>query len=451
MATTLDKLDDAVQHEARRRILDTLGCALQAEFVPTLRAIRGYDLSRTSDGECTIWGTTRRASVQTAALLNGVATRALDLNDAYFGESGLHPSDSIPGILAVSEATDSQWGEVLRSVIIAYESSIDLCDVLTLAEHGWDHVNLIGIGSCLGIAALKSMSAAEIESALAIAILPHAAMRQTRVGTISMWKDCAAADSVRHSVYACELAQAGVLGPNQPFEGRQALLAQLVRGTSSCAELVELVMASDRPSRISDSHMKVWPLGYVAQAAVEAAESLRRRVPSDEIRDVSIFTYGAAVQIMCDDEKWRPTTRGTADHSLPYVVAEMLLRGAVDEASFEPERFLHPETIEFMNTRMTVEESEGLSRRYPNEFPVRVEARLFDGRVVVEEVAVPMGHALRPLSDGQVSDKFHAGADSILGRDRASCVEDMVMSCPSELRISREVLGLTTPDVRVSA
>ena len=67
-----------------------------------------------------------------------------------------------------------------------------LCDAASLRAHGWDHVNYIAIGVAAGAGRMLGLDAERIEHAVSIATVPHAAMRQTRAGELSMWKGAAA-------------------------------------------------------------------------------------------------------------------------------------------------------------------------------------------------------------------------------------------------------------------
>src|SRR5207302_1584705 len=91
--------------------------------------------------------------------------------------------------------------------------------------------------------------------------------------------------------------------------------------------------------KIMECLMKRFPLGQYAQTVVEAALELRPKIGSvDEIEEIRIETVSAAVRLMAGDpEKWEPSTRETADHSMPYTVAVALIHGDVEEQHFDDE------------------------------------------------------------------------------------------------------------------
>ena len=61
------------------------------------------------------------------------------------------------------------------------------------------------------------------------------------------------------------------------------------------------------------------------------------------MKEIRVEAYRTAVDMMGNDpSRWAPTTHETADHSLPYTIAIAFLDGAVNESSFESERFTEP-------------------------------------------------------------------------------------------------------------
>src|SRR5579883_2879139 len=169
-------------HEAKRRLLDSIGVALAAFTEDSPRAARAYAYDWPASSGATLWGTPWTASVEAAAFANGVAVRYLDFNDTYLSKEPLHPSDCIPALFALAEWRGIPPREFLTAVVTAYEIGVTLCDAASLRAHGWDHVNYLGIAVAAAAARMLGVGPERIEHALAVASVPHAAMRQTRAG-----------------------------------------------------------------------------------------------------------------------------------------------------------------------------------------------------------------------------------------------------------------------------
>src|SRR5258707_3200875 len=126
------------------------------------------------------------------------------------------------------------------------------------------------------------------------------------------------------------------------------------------------------------------------------------------IRSIEIATFRTAVEIIGQDpEKWRPRTRETADHSLPYCTAVALVDGEVTAAQFDEGRFTDPVLLELV-AKTKVHRDAELSKRYPGAIPNRLTLTLADVRTLVNEVEFPRGHAHNPMTDAEVEQKFRA-------------------------------------------
>jgi 2-methylcitrate dehydratase len=159
---------------------------------------------------------------------------------------------------------------------------------------------------------------------------------------------------------------------------------------------------------INRTSIKFWPAEYHSQSAIHAALELRRQIgdPS-QIQSLDIHSFDAAVDIIGKDpEKWRPKTRETADHSLPYCTAVALSDGDVTLDSFSDER-LRDERLLALVAKIRILRDASLTARYPRGIPNRLEAKLADGRTLVAENEFPRGHNQNPMTDSEVEAKFH--------------------------------------------
>ncbi len=423
-----EDLPEPTVHEVKRRVLDSLGVALAAFPEPAPKAARAYAYRWPVPAGATLWGTAFTAPVEAAAFCNGVMVRYLDFNDTYLSKEPLHPSDVIPALWALAEWRGIPAREFFVAVAVAYEVGVTLCDAASLRRWGWDHVNYIGLATAAAAGRLLGLSVEGIEQALSLACVPHAAMRQTRAGELSMWKGAAAANAARNAVFGALLAEAGMTGPYQPFAGEMGFFRQLLGGEGFAEEALGPLQQKRPPRRILDTYIKYWPVEYHAQSAVDAALQLRGEVGDPgRIASVHIATFRAAYEIIAKDpEKWEPKTRETADHSLPYVVLVALLDGRVDRASFSPQRVADPVIRGMLKERTELVEDPELTAGYPDGIPNRVEVRTHDGSTYVREVRYPRGHARNPLSDAEVVEKFRANVAGVLSDRQAERVVQAV-------------------------
>jgi 2-methylcitrate dehydratase len=446
------RLPASVVHEVKRRVLDSLGCAFGAWSAAPCRIARQVAAPVKVSGGATLWGTTQKTLPDLAAFANGGLVRYLDFNDTYLSKEPAHPSDNIAAILAVGETVRSSGKQVIEAIALAYEIHCRLCDAAALRPRGWDHVTYGPFSSALGVSKLLGLSRAQMTQAVNLAGVANVALRQTRVGDMSMWKACAFSNATRNGVFAAILAKHGMSGPAPIFEGEKGFM-RLVSGPLELAGFAAEPSGKQGASfKILDTYIKHYPVEYHAQTAVEAALIVRNELLEAEgekglaaLSEIEIGSYDVAIEIIGrDPEKWHPRTRETADHSFPYCVAVALQDGIVTLRSFGERRLGDPALHALMQKVKVVEQSE-FRNWYPAAMPTRVTARTQGGKEYVKQVDYPLGHPRNPMSDREVEEKFRDLAREKLDRKVAGRLIEFVWN----LERSKDV-GALMPLLRVA-
>ncbi len=386
------------------------------------RARSRADFSAKNGG--TIIGTTHQAPPDWAAFATGCCIRYFDYNDTYLSKEPAHPSDNIAAALAVGESVGANGRELITAIALAYEVQCRFCDAASIRAKGWDHPTYGAFSTALAAAKLMKLDAEKTRHAVNIAGVNCAAFRQARVGELSHWKGVAFANAARHGVYAALLARAGMTGPAPIFEGQMGFEKELGVSLGNVAEVFdktkEAVEGKGPASMIMKTSIKYWPAEYHSQSAIEAAMFLRKEIgdPSN-IQSVRIESHDASVDIIgSEPEKWKPETRETADHSLPYITAIALIDGEVTEKQFQPKRFTDPEIWKFLEN-VTVDRNDELSSLYAKAVANIVHVTLKDGKVLTKRVDYPLGNAFNPVSDKQLEGKFNALVVPEIGEEGA--------------------------------
>ena len=154
-AMRYDDLPAEVVLQAKRLIVDSIGCALGGYTSEPAKIARDIAATVTSSQPATIMGSGQRSSLDMSTFANGVMLRFLDFNDGYTstGESG-HPSDSIAAVLTVADALGRTGKEVITATVLAYEVFCRICDEVDLKPLGFDHVTVGGMASTAAAARL---------------------------------------------------------------------------------------------------------------------------------------------------------------------------------------------------------------------------------------------------------------------------------------------------------
>jgi 2-methylcitrate dehydratase len=282
-------------------------------------------------------------------------------------------------------------------------------------SHRFDHVTIGVMASVAGAAKAMGLSREQTLQALNLSVAANIALYQTRIGDVSLWKGCAFANASRNAVFAAELAALGMTGPAPIFEGPGGFF----RAVSGEPFTLEPFGGHDRPFKILDCTVKKFPLGLYSQTVVAAALQAREQLTSvDDIREVHIETLQTAVNIMAGDaEKWHPTNRETADHSMPYVTAVALKYGTVETRHFSPEYWRDAALLDLVQ-KVKVSASEEANRRAPEAMLSHVEVVTAGGAPVAAEVAYHRGHYKNPMTDEEIEAKFRT-----LARDQLTSAQ----------------------------
>jgi 2-methylcitrate dehydratase len=399
---TYQDLPPEVVHQVKRTLVDTFGCALGAFSAEPSTIARRLASRVTSNMPSRILGTKDDSAPDMAGFANGVMVRYLDCNDSYFSPGGGHPSDMIPAILAVADPLGRDGQTVITAIAVAYEVFCRLSDQVVTGDLGWDQGMFSVIGAACGAGKAMGLDRQVMSHALSLAVVPNLPLGVTRVGELSMWKGCAAACATRAGIFAAQLAQEGMTGPAEPFDGPRGLWDQAVGQPVA----LEQLGGGREPFRITATSFKCFPSQIHTQAPIGLALELHAQVPAEDIAAIRIRSYRSAVRSAATDpQKWDPQTRETADHSIPFLVATAFQDGAVTPASFTPDR-IHSPALRQLMSKMTIEEDAGFTQAFPDELNCWMEITSRSGQSFTAETAYPKGHQQNPLSDAELEAKL---------------------------------------------
>ncbi len=425
-----EDLSKDVVHEVKRRVIDSFGCALGAWNEEPCAIARKVASEFSAKSGSTIIGTSHKAPPDWAAFATGCCIRYFDYNDTYLSKEPAHPSDNLAAVFAVAENVGANGRDAITAAALAYEVQCRLCDAASIRARGWDHPTYGAFSTALASAKLMKLDPEKTRHAVNIAGVNCAAFRQARVGELSHWKGVAFAHAARHGVYAALLARAGMTGPAPIFEGQMGFEKELGVSLGNVAEVFdkkqEAMKGQGPASMILKTSIKYWPAEYHSQSAIEAALFLRKEIGDPaKIQSVRIESHDASVDIIgSEPEKWKPETRETADHSLPYITSIALIDGEVTDKQFQPARFMDPKIWKFLEN-VTVQRNDELSSLYAKAVANIVHVTLKDGRTLTKRVDYPLGNALNPVSDEQLEGKFNALVVPFLGEGRAKKIVDL--------------------------
>jgi 2-methylcitrate dehydratase len=419
-----EDLPEDIVRLTKRTILDTIGCAFGGYAAgPSKIAIKlASDVTAREPTTVLISGT--KTSPDLAVFANGVMIRYLDFNDAFVSltHGAGHPSDTLAALLSAAEVRERGGRDLITATVLSYEVFCKIADVFDYLGNGIDHSTITGMAAVVVAGRLMGLTPEQMVHAVGITVGGNTATRQGRSDALSNWKAFAAADACRKAIFAIELAQNGMTGPGSVFEGTYGFFK--VMGEKPVSQV-----ALGEPYGIRRAFTKRFPLGQfsqtVAQAAVEA-RSFAKEV--DDIEAVNISVSHSAIKIMADGpDKWHPQTHETADHSIPYAAALVLMYGNIAPEYYE-DPYLHDARLLDLVSRVKCLPSEQADRMEQEFNLCELEVVLKSGARKTFRVEYHRGHFKNPMTDAEMEEKFRLMAQKQLPPDRLDNLLRMLRS-----------------------
>jgi 2-methylcitrate dehydratase len=387
------------------RVLDALGCAIGALDAPLMAQLRGTMYELGGKALATAIGNGKTA-LDRAAFYNSALVRYLDFNDSFLAKNETcHPSDNLGAVLAASEYAGASGKEFLTALAVAYQVQCRLCEAAPVRAKGFDHTTQGAYALAAGVSKALGLTREQTANAIAISGTANNALRVTRTGRLSNWKGLAYANTALSVVHTCILAQAGVTGPLEVFEGTKGF-KQAIAGDFS------VNWAKEDLEAVRRTMVKKYNSEMHSQSAVEGMIELRERhhIQADTVESIEVEIFEVGYNIIGggeEGERKEVVTKEDADHSLPYILAVALLDGEVGPSQYTAERITR-EDAQTLLRKIRVRPNASFSARFPDDMSVKIQINIRDGRRIETEKHDYEGFPTRPMSWQKVVGKFES-------------------------------------------
>jgi len=441
---TFDDLDHDAVHEAKRYLLDSVGCALGGYQQHDVHLYLEVMKECAAPGPGTVIGTGQRLDVASAAMLNALMVRVMDYNDIYWKQDPSHPSDLIPAAMACGERAERSGKDLIVGIVLGHEFEMRLCEAAFpgIRERGWHHATLTGLVSPIVAARLLGLDAEKMQHAIGISGSHTATMGAVTAGILTMMKNTVDPMATQSGVVAALLAEQGYTGPEHVIDGKEGLVH--VMGPEWNLEV--LLDGLGDGFRITRCGMKAFPTEALTHAPISCTLDLVKEhdLTPDAIARVHIRSLARAADILADETKYDPRSKETADHSLPYVIAAAIVDRQVTPLQFTDEKIMDP-TIRAQLRKVEVVADPEIEKRFPELQRVVVRIDTTDGRSVEKTIDYPRGDPRNPLPDDEVEEKFHALAGPVMAPDRRRALADAIWTLEKQPSITT-LMGLMRAD-----
>jgi 2-methylcitrate dehydratase PrpD len=411
--TRFEDLPPALVEQAKRHILDTFGATLAGAGSDVAKQARQVFEGET--GNTPVWGTDWHVGAAQAAMLNGIAAHALELDDT----GGCDHSGAVvlPAVMAaVSMAEKPVNGrEFITAVVIGYEVGrrvLEACGSYSAHNGaGWHSTATCGVfGAAAASARILGLDAAQTLSALGIAGSFSGGL-WAFIHDGSQSKKLHSGRAAEGGLLATRFAQRGITGPTKLFEDVWGGFLKTLAGDAAVPEALDADLG--KMWKLARCSIKPYAACRGTHSAIDALGLLltQLQVSADQVEDIEVSLCGF-LQDMCGGQDI--VSLAAAQMSLRYALAARLVLGHCRLEAYDDARRSDPRLAQWMS-RIRLEVDPQLSE---DGEPV-VSVRTVDGRQASLCVEVPLGAPGNPLSDAALEEKFFSLAGRVMVRRQA--------------------------------
>ena len=428
-AAQFGDLSPAAAQQARRGVLDWIGCALAGSGHKTISTLIDVLQEVSGRPQATVLGRRLKLGLRDAPLANGQMGHVLDFDDTHMGGVVLHASSPVlAALFALAERSPVSGADLMLAYAVGFEAGVRTgWSAPGHHKGGWHLTGTLGTVAA-GVAGGKliGLDRQRLTYAMGIAATQAAGMQQNR-GT--MCKSFHAGKAAANGVLAALLAERGFDSTQEIVEGKKGFS----RIYSDVAAPEQLNARLDQGWLIETNGHKPYACGVVLHPLIDAVIAIRNRDHIDPatVSEISLKVHPFVLSIT---DVVDPATGLQSKFSTLHSAAVALVDGAAGIAQYSDARARDP-LVAALRGKVKAQADETLGK--DEAYAVIVAG----GERHEVHIAHAGGTAENPMSDAAIEAKFLANATPAIGPERAARARDLVWSL-EKLPDMRELIGL---------
>ncbi len=408
-------------------VLDTLGCTLLGAGSEVARVARAC-CADWSSGDAAAFGCGSRLPPPWAAMVNGAAAHALDIDDFTFIAND-HPSAvMLPALLSACCGQEQELGgmDLLDAYLVGLEVIFALGEAVNMGHYklGWHTTSTLdSLGATAAVCRLRRLEVSQTAAALSLTTSLGSGY-VSQFGTSG--KPLHAGFAAKAGLLAASLGAAGATGQPAALDGPVSFATLLVPENE--ADFDAATAKLGRPWGIEEHGLgaKVYPSCGYAHRAVDAALAVRAELGLEDIGQIESVTASLPDFHLAVLPYGVPRDRTEALFSAPFCIATALATGGNRIEDFSEQALQREDILELAGfIRVDGRVTRRPELNFDPDDPDSVELRLLDGRSARAEVPIYTGAPGRDLDREQFVAKFRdnyrhfadAGGDSTVSTD----------------------------------
>jgi len=399
----IESVPDDVRHEARRAIVNYVGCALGGSVDTAVdRAIQALG-PYSGRPTASILGRSERMDPLHASLMNGISSHVYDYDDTT-PKNYIHPTSPVASALfAYASANPVSGRDFMEAFILGFEAESRIGNAVYPAHYdvGWHITGTAGVfGAATAIGKLLRLPEQEMIWAIGLAATQAAGLREM-FG--SMAKALHPGRAAQNGYAAALLARAGFTAGEHGLEGPRGFAA--VQAAKFDLSKITARLGEDFDLRANT--YKPFPCGIVNHPTIDGCIQIHdeHRLVPEQIAAVRV-RVAPLVKDLCNQQNITKGLQGK--FSVYHGAAIGLVRGKAgikeytDEAVNDPQIKRVRELVSAVGDPSITEDQ------------AHIEVELTTGAKVTRFVEQSLWNVHRPMSDKQLEDKFRDQAVAAL-------------------------------------
>jgi 2-methylcitrate dehydratase PrpD len=434
-ASRPDDIPADVTHEARRALVNIVGCALGGARHPVVDITIDALGAMFGPPDAAVLGRPERTDPLHAALLNGITSHVEDFDDTL-PRNYIHASSPVASaLLAYASANRVSGPDLVHAFVLGFEATSRLGNA-TYPSHytaGWHSTGSVGVfGAAIAIGTLLGLTQEQMIWAIGLAGTQAAGVRE-QFG--SMGKALHPGRAAQNGYAAALLAQKGFTSGAHGIEGP--------RGWAPVTSPEhDLSMVTDGLGESWELHVntyKPFPCGIVNHPAIDACIQLHDEhgVAPGDVAALRLHVAPLVIDL-CGKTDIHTGLEGK--FSVVHGASVGLVRGRAGLREYTDEAVGDPD-VKAVRERATREADDPTV----TEDGVHVELELSDGRVLEKRLTASLGNLQRPLTDDQLSAKFRDQATLAVTAEQAELALELSWRV-DELADVAQLVDATVPD-----
>jgi 2-methylcitrate dehydratase PrpD len=428
------ELPEPVRERAKELVLDLLGVALRGSAEPSSEAVASVARQTQPAGSATVIGAGFSTAAAWAALANGTAAHAIELDDVTT-ESSLHPGVAvIPAAFALAEGRGAAPSSFLEAIVAGYEVTMRVGNALNPASayaRGFHPTGVAGaFGAATAAGRLFGLEADGLVRALGIAgTLAAGSLEYLSDG--SWTKRLNAGWAAHAGIVAAQLAGEGFSGPATVFEGRLGLLHAYTDEPAPERLLAHL----GNPYQVMRVSIKPYACCRYNHGLIDCILALKRAhgIQPDQVERVRLGVLSGGALLVAEpiEQKREPKNVVDAQFSAPFAAAVALARGGGGPEHYTQATVEDP-VIQSLMARTDCYHDPSLDAMYPRRWPAATEIQLRDGRTLATRIEYALGEPDNPVPRTGLAAKFAGLAGSVLPSEMAAELAGRILRLEEE-------------------